>query len=65
MKTMRAQVFWVSFSNLICLTGRRTLVLLNQRDSLQEVQINDLATGHRIHLRVDPRSIATVLWDKQ
>ncbi|EYC05976.1 hypothetical protein Y032_0079g1284 [Ancylostoma ceylanicum] len=45
--------------------GRRTLVLLNQRDSSEEVQINDLATGHHLYLTLERRSIATVLWDKQ
>ncbi|ETN77523.1 O-Glycosyl hydrolase family 30, partial [Necator americanus] len=45
--------------------GRRTLVILNQRNTSRDVSINDFATGHHLHLTVDSHSITTVLWDKQ
>ncbi|KHJ75314.1 hypothetical protein OESDEN_25070 [Oesophagostomum dentatum] len=45
--------------------GRRMLVLLNRHDSSQDLLITDSTTEHHIRLTVDPRSLVTVLWDKQ
>ncbi|KAL6739852.1 hypothetical protein Aduo_013255 [Ancylostoma duodenale] len=45
--------------------GRRTMVLVNKYNSPHFVTVDDLETGRHLRLFVDPRSIATVLWDRQ
>ncbi|EYC05978.1 hypothetical protein Y032_0079g1285 [Ancylostoma ceylanicum] len=45
--------------------GRRTLVLVNKYSTPHVVTVDDLETGRHLRLTVDPRSIITVLWDRQ